>query len=1386
MNKQNKWKMNRAGLLNFWYYDDETFEFSDGKLLLRGSNGSGKSVTMQSILPVLLDGKTSSDRLDPFGSRARRMEDYLLGEKEIVARDERTGYLFIEYKREDTNQYITTGIGLQARRNKAMNFWGFIITDNRRIGKDLELYEYEYNAGEKQQIPLSRVQLENRIDAGGHVVRTRREYRDLVNKYIFGFESEDAYEDLIKLLIQLRSPKLSKDFRPTVIYEILEAALPPLTDEDLRHLSDTIEHMDQTKQQIEQLDREEEALGKLTRHYDQYNAYRLADTANQYLAMKKRLTEETKTIQDKQQQEHQFTQDIQTLTDRARELSQTLDVLERKKTRLQNHKVWNLEEERTNEIKALHEIQTDHMKKDTHLTEKKRQELLAKEEQERLSADIYADEQAIRDRLIDMDNDATAASFKQHALNVTDFKRHLDTDHDFRVWEKETEKHYQQIDAIREQLRLFEQTKQQITELDQKIAATRLQGDQKKQEQSDWLAIFEKDKQEKVTEIYNWTERYSFFNVTDEINQQTARSMYDLYEPTTYESIRTPFVRMNENFQMGINESIATKNSYVSELDRQIEEMQGALHEWKNKRDPALPNEQEETKEARNELTASGYAFLPLYEAVEFQEHVPETVRKRMEAALLHVGLLDALITTSDIPIKHDKVLESRPQMMAHTLADYLVPDVEVDATVSAIHVDEILRSILVDGESDDGAVTIREDGSYTIGLLQGHAVPVEQVRFIGKNARKRYREEQIAAITAEIDELTIEQQHVQQEIAEQRGAIQTAQDAMDLFPTDADLQESFTNITTLQIQIEQIDIQRTALDKDMQQMHEKFQTVKRQLDIDTRDINLAFSEQSYQEAKDVMRRYEKDLQALLTKHVTYRNNQTNLQRTNIRLDELIVEVDDVRGELHELTDKAKRFEQNIYEIEQQLETEGVADIRKQIQDVQIDLQQTNDELNENRRKLPQKEATKSVLTDEITVHKQKVYFWKQMSDAWRNSFSEEKNYGLVTLPEEIHSEEVLAKWATETYVDQLHKRNAANIEGRLTSVFYEQQSNLLEYRMTDTTTPIPEFSWMDEQWSDEQRIFLENWREKATRRLIELEFQGKRVSPYFIQDVVENDRMSQQTMLNDQDRQLYEEILFHSIGRKLRSRINRAEQWTKKMNTLMATSDSSSGLSFSIRWKPRTAETEEELDTKELVDLLRRDPGLLKEEDLNQVIGHFRSKIDRAKELTDMEGTGNTLLQVLKEVLDYRYWFSFVLSYQREGEPKRELTDNAFYRFSGGEKAMAMYIPLFTACYSRYLEADPSAPYIISLDEAFAGVDEDNISVMFRIVEELGFDYIMNSQVLWGDYDTVSSLSICELIRPKNADFVSVIRYHWDGNSRKLVVDDTIEDEAEKVSLSK
>ena len=48
-----KWHMHRMGLIDFWYYTNEEFYFKNGHILLRGSNGRGKSVTMQSFIPIL-------------------------------------------------------------------------------------------------------------------------------------------------------------------------------------------------------------------------------------------------------------------------------------------------------------------------------------------------------------------------------------------------------------------------------------------------------------------------------------------------------------------------------------------------------------------------------------------------------------------------------------------------------------------------------------------------------------------------------------------------------------------------------------------------------------------------------------------------------------------------------------------------------------------------------------------------------------------------------------------------------------------------------------------------------------------------------------------------------------------------------------------------------------------------------------------------------------------------------------------------------------------------------------------------------------------------------------------------------------------------------------
>ena len=88
--ERERWQPLRLGLIDLFYYDQEELAFRDGRLLLRGNNGTGKSKVLALTLPFLLDGDLSAYRVEPDADPSKRMEwNLLLGGEH--PNDERLG-----------------------------------------------------------------------------------------------------------------------------------------------------------------------------------------------------------------------------------------------------------------------------------------------------------------------------------------------------------------------------------------------------------------------------------------------------------------------------------------------------------------------------------------------------------------------------------------------------------------------------------------------------------------------------------------------------------------------------------------------------------------------------------------------------------------------------------------------------------------------------------------------------------------------------------------------------------------------------------------------------------------------------------------------------------------------------------------------------------------------------------------------------------------------------------------------------------------------------------------------------------------------------------------------------------------------------------------------
>lgn len=1339
----NRWHVNRIGFVNFWLYDEEVFEFDNGKLLLRGENASGKSITTQIIIPFILDGDRSPERLDPFGSRDRKMEYYFLGEGD---NEESTGYIFLEFAKKDSNQYRTIGIGQRARKGKPMTFWGFVMLDNRRIGIDLQLYK---QVGDKK-IPKTKQELKNDLGEQNRLAESQRDYMELVNKYIFEFPRMELYEQFIKLLIKIRAPKLSKDLKPSLVYTILNESLQTLSDDDLSAMVDAMEQLDTMQATIDDLKDTLKNIIIIRNEYERYNRYMLGTKAKAYKTNHKEFESFRKLLEQNIKDKEQNLEKAKNLHLRNEQIVQEVGMYQNEIEMLDSKEVNQLVLRRET---LLHNQTMIQQSKSLHMVNQEKTEETLQDRDRAFNA-------------VQRDIDAIQYTMKKDIQEVNEINENVHVPMEVSVANFEEEdtfgdtfkaalKHYaRNLQLGLEALKKHDELEQQFSASSEKLSIAANKISSLKQDSMASQRMVDQIKDDLI-------EEYHVLNKENKVmlfEEQTFRdllhklSFYTSYDD--YKAIHDLCFQTYLGHQKRMNYKINSDELDRRERMRKVEEVTKELAELKELKDLA-PERRDKVCETRAYLDNANILYQPFYELVDFSDQVSEEERDLLEEQLYVSGMLDALVIreTDYNKLKQDWDMFSDVVLVAGQQKDTPFTKLKLSDPTHPL-AEETLRILacISDDSTSDAQILFTSQGYYKNGLLEGHCTVDQKYRYIGASARQERLQQTITEKEEELALLSQAYEELEDKIQVAKDLLDTLEEEYAALPKHINIDEALSLLKGIQedIQLEEkryneIEQEVTALSKEKSDAYQGMLHMCREVPLE-RKIDV------YEEAKDSCQEMMELFQTICSSF----DKWVNKKEQAIMLESNIVDIQNRLEELSLAIEKAQRElklnEKEVENIDNFLNSSENKDVIEKLKKANEMVQQLQIETNENEKKMVECKVRVEGYEAQIAGALERVEEETQKDELLYTCFQEELKLGYIIKKDGRPTFEYIDE-ACACLRPQDADRSVSDITSALNKNFQQHASSLSKYgsRLEDLFDDHPQYV--------------------RRRQVINSTWLGRIVNVEEFHSLTKEEIENNELLLEKKDRELFENILSNTLSQKLSNRIAESRKWIDEMSDLMEQMDTSMGLSFSLKWKPKPPDSDQELSVDELNILLRRNNTLLTKEDIEKVSKHFRSKIKTAKQIAEDKGELYNYQDLIRDALDYRKWFEFHMRYHRTNNEWKELTNSTFNTYSGGEKAMAMYVPLFAAVNAQYKKCErEDHPRLIALDEAFAGVDEKNIDVMFNLIETIDLDYIMNSQALWGCYPSVPALHISELLRPINSQVVTVINYRWNGLRREVI----------------
>ncbi|MCM1027941.1 MAG: TIGR02680 family protein, partial [Roseburia sp.] len=1231
-----RWKMNRIGFVNFWLYDEEDFEFVDGKLLLRGQNGSGKSITTQSFIPFVLDGDRTPSRLDPFGSSDRRMEYYFLGEE---GREEATGYLFLEFRKEESEEYRTIGIGQRAKRGKPMDFWGFIILDGRRIGYDLWLYKEVGTT----KLPCDKREMKTQLGEGNFFTDSPSEYKKHVNQSIFGFRKADQYEQFIRLLVKVRAPKLSKEFKPTKVYEILNDSLQTLTDEDLRAMVDAMEKMDEIQDSLDMLSRAFADIKVIRTEYTRYNQYMIAKKAQAYLGKKREVEDAQGRLETQEQRKIEMEDDQRSKTIRLGELE---------------------EKKKLAEIERIGLLDTDLEEVDHKLEQAKKSRQENEEQEKKWERKIEECGERIRDGERKLKEIQSRLDLRQQELQKG--KRELEEQQEILQWDQHRTalqlivcEEYDRTDEIVKSLDLYKKLIQECKraiqqyeeisrlydELTERLEQIRHQKILCEQELEAARDRVTDSTDQWIVELYQARETSLQWKPGEEALRaveeriQNYRSVRDA--GAVQELLRADYERQRQELTDARN-----AGEYALQQQRELLKQAGEELTQIQNQEEMDPEREESARQTRLVLQKAGIQAVPFYKAVEFSSGMDSAECARLEAQLQRTGILDALVVSvQDV----DRIRQACPQFLDTVLYvekrgdshfSRLTVSEELEDGIREM-IDRILSNIY---EEDGGGrgVYLAKDGGFRQGILTGKADKAGEAEFVGLLARKRRKEEKIRQLREKIQVCTETVSGMEKQLREVEKCLYTLQEEYQGLPDfsgidDALEQEKRCALEwrTIQEQCDREEAQERSL---LQKKNERYQTMLRECKAFP---SYARTKEAYETVGDALEEYQRIWQEIRSSIL-----QLNAERDNRRdkeeqladreqaLDEALLEKRDCGTRIRECEIRIRQYEDYLNRPENIEKANRLNEIREELGKLEKERERLNRDLavlehglREMQESLPkEKERLQQLIAEETFV---------------RNYFEEELSLKLV-LERGGRTLFDCAREAAGVIREGDKNREAGDMLNALFQVYQRHNGSLTSYGTSleecfGTADDVPEGApaanvlrkrvCVVSVWNG-KKVYLE-------------EFYG------ILKAAIEETEL----LIQKKDRELFEDILSQTISQQLTDRIEESRKWVSDMSKLMKEMDTSMGLSFSLDWKPRKAENDAELDTAELEQILLRDRALLTMEDIEKVAAHFRSKIRTEKRNLEEDGSVINYMELVRDALDYRKWFEFQMFFRRGEE---------------------------------------------------------------------------------------------------------------------------------------